>query len=383
MLLRSLGFSFALVSILPFSPVAAGAASFTGLGGLGVPPSSLAYGVSGDGTTAVGRSASGAGNGAFVWTASTGIQSIGDIPGGQFSSIAYDASGDGAVVVGQGNDAFFLNEAMMWTASTGATGLGFLPGGNSSQANAVSNDGTKIAGQTGAGRNEAFLWDATNGMQGLGDLPGGTTNSAGLDISGDGSTVVGRSNGANGVEAFRWNAIDGMQGLGDLPGGSSSSFASGVSADGSVVVGRGSSASGFEAFRWDAIGGLQGLGDLPGGSFFSEATDVSGDGSIVVGRSNGAAGQRAILWDAANGMRELSVVLAVLGIDLTGWTLTDISAISEDGLTIVGTGTNPSGFSEGFIAVIPEPGTAILMGFGLAGLAAGRRSRIQNPPGLR
>lgn len=260
------------------------------------------------------------------------------------------------------------------------TELGTLAGASSSQANAVSADGTKIVGQTGGTLNEAFIWDATNGMQGLGDLAGGTVNSQALDISADGSTVVGRGLSGNGLEAFVWDATNGMQGIGDLAGGGFSSFASAVSADGQVVVGRGSSASGLEAFLWDATNGMQGLGDLPGGSFFSEANDVSADGSVVVGRGSSAAGQRAIVWDATNGMRDLSVVLASLGIDLTGWTLTQATAISADGRTIVGVGTNPSGLTEGWIAVIPEPGTALLLGLGLAGLAtrrpAARRSRI-------
>jgi uncharacterized membrane protein len=370
--LRNLRILLVLVSSLLIVSGAANAASFTGIGGLST-SGSLAYGVSADGTTVVGRSASAAGQGSFLWTSSTGIQSIGDIPGGQFSSVAYDASGDGAVIVGQGNNPYYQNVAFVWTSSTGATDIGYLPGATSSQANGVSDDGTKVAGQTGGGLNEAFIWDSTNGMVGLGDLPGGTTNSAGFNISGDGSTVVGRSNSASGIEAFRWDSTNGMQGLGDLAGGGFSSFASGVSSDGSIIVGRGSSAGGFEAMIWDATNGMQGLGELPGGSFFSEAAAVSGNGGTVVGRSNSAAGRRAFIWDATNGMQEISVFLTTLGVNLAGWTLTDATAISDDGLTIVGVGTNPNGVVEGWVAVIPEPGTALLLGLGLAGLAGGKR----------
>src|SRR5262245_7893334 len=52
----------------------------------------------------------------------------------------------------------------------------------------------------------------------LGVLPGGT-NSYGLAISADGSTVVGESESSAGVRAFRWTAQHGMQDLGTLPGG--------------------------------------------------------------------------------------------------------------------------------------------------------------------
>ena len=211
-------------------------------------------------------------------------------------------------------------------------------------------------------------------MQGIGDLPGGQASSVANGVSGDGRVVVGEGNDAFfSNEAFIWDATNGMQGLGDLPGGSYSSFASGVSADGSVVVGRGTSASGGEAMIWDAINGLRGMGDLTGGRFLSQFNDVSANGSIVVGKGNGAAGERAVIWDATNGMQELSVFLNALGIDTTGWTLSEAAAISDDGLT-VGTGTNPNGLTEGWIAVIPEPGTALLMGLGLVGLASRCRS---------
>lgn len=373
MQLRKFQFLLMFVSSLVIAPIAAHSATFSGLGGLGSPITSFAFDVSADGSTAVGRNVTPAAQ-AFTWKSATGMQGIGDLPGGLFSSVANAASGDGSVVVGEGANAFFSTEAFRWDATNGMTGLGYLSGATTSRANGISSDGTKVVGQTGGGRNEAFVWDATNGMQGLGDLPGGSVSSIASDISADGSTIVGRGTSGSGVEAFVWDSTNGMQGLGDLPGGAYSSFASGVSANGSVVVGRGTSASGGEAMIWDAVNGLRGMGDLAGGRFLSQFNDVSANGSIVVGKGNGASGERAVIWDATNGMQELSVFLTALGLDLTGWTLSDAAAISDDGLTIVGTGTNPNGLTEGWIAVIPEPGTALLLGLGLAGLASRRRN---------
>jgi probable HAF family extracellular repeat protein len=167
-----------------------------------------------------------------------------------------------------------------------------------------------------------------------------------------------------------------MIGLGDLPGGVFDSFALAVSADGSTVVGRGWGASGEEAFRWTNGGGMVGLGDLPGGDMFeSEGLGVSADGATVVGTGYGDSGPEAFIWDAIHGMRELDVVLADLGLGpaLSGWHLTSATAISDDGLAIVGFGRNPSFQTEAWLVVIPEPGTASLIGVGLLTLAAARR----------
>ena len=151
--------------------------------------------------------------------------------------------------------------------------------------------------------------------------------------------------------------------------------ANAVSADGSVVVGWGDTPAGSkQAFRWTLGGGMVGLGDLSGGIFLSEATDVSADGAIVVGSSNSVLGTEAFIWDSTNGMQELDQVLVDLGLDLTGWTLEEARAISADGFTVVGYGTNPLGQTEAWIATIPEPSTALLLSLGLVGLSARRRA---------
>src|SRR5437868_8949206 len=74
------------------------------------------------------------------------------------------------------------------------TGLGVLPGGNSSQATAISADGTAVTGFSDTpGGPRAFRWTASGGMVGLGTLPQ-ATSSYGTGISGDGAVVVGYSN---------------------------------------------------------------------------------------------------------------------------------------------------------------------------------------------
>ena len=180
----------------------------------------------------------------------------------------------------------------------------------------------------------------------------------------------------SGLQAFRWAESGGIQGLGDLGGGANDAFESsalGVSADGTFVVGQGTIGSTDQAFLWTPTGGMIGLGDLGGGGR-SRAWDVSDEGSVIVGDADApGVGQRAFIWTASGGMQRLDVILAALGVDLGGWRLEEAVAVSADGLTIAGTGTNPSGDREAWMAVIPEPSTALLIGLGLT--AAGVRKR--------
>ena len=60
-------------------------------------------------------------------------------------------------------------------------------------------------------------------------------------------------------------------------------------------------------------------------------------------------------------MRSLKTVLAELGVATPGWTLRDAWDVTPDGMTIVGMGTNPTGFSEAFVAHVPEPATGLLV----------------------
>ena len=55
------------------------------------------------------------------------------------------------------------------------------------------------------------------------------------------------------------------------------------------------------------------------------------------------------------------------GLDLTGWQLYLATGVSDDGLTIVGYGHNPSGHGEAWIATIPEPATLSILA--LSGVA--------------
>ena len=53
------------------------------------------------------------------------------------------------------------------------------------------------------------------------------------------------------------------------------------------------------------------------------------------------------------------VIMNDYGLDLNGWSLWETTGVSADGCTIVGNGTNPSGYAEGWIAVLSEPLTPL------------------------
>jgi len=341
--------------------------SFQGIGGLAAGgSSSRVVGVSAGGDFVAGwgvsSNSSGAGpvtTAALRWTEQSGSLNLGDLPDKTVASEAAGISGDGSTVVGRGNVpkdlAAMGAEAFRWTSSTGIVGLGDLPGGKfTSFAAATSTDGSVIVGGSNSEfGSEAFRWTSATGMVGIGDLPDGSFASRAAGISGDGSVIVGTGSSSQGMEAFRWTSTTGMVGLGDLPGGVFGSSAADISADGHTIVGTGVSNSGVVAFRWTKTTGMQSLGDLRGGFVLSDAFGVSGDGSQVVGSSNSSEGAEAFVWDSVRGMRSVKDVLIHdynLGDSLADWQLQTATDISDDGMTLVGNGINPLGNREGWVA---------------------------------
>jgi len=356
------------------------AASFQGLGDLpGGITSSNAFALSADGLVVAGSSWSTSGNEAFRWTSGGGMVGLGDLPGGGFSSNVTAVSADGSVMVGR-SESGSGPEAFRWTAG-GMVGLGDLAGSSfASSANGVSADGSVVVGtgSSSLGASEAFTWISGGGMVGLGDLSSGPFKSDGTDISADGLVVVGQST----IEifpndppetfrsrAFRWTQADGMVDLGS-PAPGLHTLAQAVSADGSVIVGNTYDGLGLTMpFRWTEGSGIVLLDEPLGGDDLARPIDVSANGLAIVGQTFTNNGPEAVLWDHTNSVRYLQDILVNdLGLDLTGWTLASANAISDDGLTIVGWGTNPNGDEEAFIATLPEPGTVALIALGLPAL---------------
>lgn len=371
------GFAVTLIFCLHLSAEANGAAaSFQALGDLlGGGFSGSIGGISADGSVVVGTSESALGKEAFYWTQDTGVVGLGDLPGGDFDSGASMVSGDGSVIVGRASTASGY-ETFRWTIGTGMVGLGNLGAAAeySVSVRAMSDDGLTLVGsRKSAFVTEAFRYTEAGGMIGLGVLPEDDFEGAAFATSADGSVIAGTlsylepGNGYKTNRVFRWTEATGMVNL------LSNSVVSGISADGSTIVGWDIDFSGIYPFRW--VDGQGFLGMNPPGSAveFSIPFDLSADGSVVVGDNFVSGPPLAAIWDEVHGTRFLSDILTVdHGLDLTGWELSRIKGVSDDGLTVVGWGINPDGDTESFIATLPEPGVLMLMAVGTTVLL-GRR----------
>jgi probable HAF family extracellular repeat protein len=279
------------------------------------------------------------GDRAIRWTLAGGIQNLGVLSGGA-SSGASGISGSGAFIAG-GSGFDGGNHAFRWSVSDGVMAdIGELPGGSfhSSSGHAISTDGNTVVGNSySAIGYRAFRWRTVGGIESLGELPGGF-NSDARAVSADGSVVTGLADSPLGTRAFRWTSALGMQSLGIIPN-ASTSYGWAISADGGVIVGKCDPFGVTSAMRWTAATGMQSLGLLPG-SPYSSAQGVSADGSIVVGVSAlpGFSAYHGFMWTSALGMVDLNTYLPTLGLNLTGWTLSQAIAISADGTAITGHG---------------------------------------------
>jgi uncharacterized membrane protein len=198
----------------------------------------------------------------------------------------------------------------------------------------------------------------------LTDLVGGGMIESAHDISHDGKIIIGQARRDNGQTAiaYRWTDQTGAIELAKYPYGQANGALE-MNGDGSVVVGSLVLDGAEEAFRWTSQEGVVGLGHLPNhvDSIYagSRATAVTDDGKTIAGQESiGTYETEAFLWTEGRPMRPLAEVLAAdYGLDLSGWSLMSVSAMTPDGNVIVGQARHATlGDNIAFRVVVPEPG---------------------------
>jgi len=336
-------------------------ASFTGLGFLPGYTGSEAVAVSSDGRVVAGTAGTSARpSQAFRWTAQAGMVGLGFMAGGTYSA-ATGISADGSVVLANGDSASTPTTPprglFRWSAALGVVRLEAPSPASLCSGTGISGDGTVVVGTCfpGTSRNMAYRWTGSAPPVGLGQYGGGSSaESIAAAVSKDGSTIVGTGHPVL-AGAIVWGASGPATILGKLPG-DREGHGTAVARDGGTVVGYSVDSNQVSrGFRWTPARGMESLGPAPGGVIGTYPAGVSGDAQRVVGWGTTAAEDTALIWDSGHGWRTLAAaLLADYRTDVPGWTLKRATAISDDGLTIVGYGTNPGGQTEGWLVRLPN-----------------------------
>ena len=250
---------------MPGNPVAF---RWTKAGGLQSFPSTTEFpwsaqgGVSKDGSVIAVTAYGGAYARTFLWVGNE-VMALNTVPSGVTDSTAHAVSGDGSAVVGYNVLADGRLEAFRWTRLLGMRSLGALDTNSPlipqySMAYDVSNDGSVVVGHSSDPKasTQAFRWTEAGGIIGLGYPQGAFTSSAEA-VSADGSVIAGfaqydNGNGNTYDSAFRWTASKGMQAIPELTGFQS------MSADGKILFG----GSYLGGLRWTEKGGARRIHEI-------------------------------------------------------------------------------------------------------------------------
>ncbi len=164
---------------------------------------SVAFGLSNDGATVVGR----AEYSAFRWTEEDGMVLLEQEPD-PFVSMARDTSGNGTIVVGSSGSLNSTNKTTAWDGLSGEIELFVGSASTRSVVNDISPDGAIIVGGIGGlAQKMAFIEMITENLILLGGLrpkEGDNVSSDALGVSADGSVIAGSSDGIDGRRAVRW-----------------------------------------------------------------------------------------------------------------------------------------------------------------------------------
>jgi uncharacterized membrane protein len=199
--------------------------------------------------TADGKTVVGARGDPAFWSAENGWTVLGDLPIAtphydQVTGMGVAISGDGKTIVGQADYSPDFSPqpytAFRWTAELGMTDLGILPKFNTAEAEAVSYDGSVIAGRMGDSfLGFVFRWTAEGGAEQI-----GVDGHGAVVMSDDGATIAWPGSGGNYLAVKVWTRSQGVRSLYDILMDAGADIAGwklltvgGISADGRTFVG--------------------------------------------------------------------------------------------------------------------------------------------------
>lgn len=334
----------------------------------------------GVGITASGSSSDGSVVGAYVsgdcyymWTAATGVVSI----GGQRQGGVASVSGDGSRISGSSVGSDGLYQAGYYTVGSGGWttlgGIGSASGDSASSAWNISGDGKTVVGLGWVSDSSAHAVTSTASgtLSDLGSL-GGSSRANG--VSYNGSVVAGWVEQPDGEWTGSYWSNGVLHQMADADGNPLQQ-ANAVSGDGTWIVGNGNFS---QTWRYNTLTQqVEWLGDLNPSNNVQAATGVSADGRVIVGydRGFGPAGLgQGTIWIEGQGMLKLTAYVTSQGVDLGGRRLALPLGVSADGSTVFGVDNTGSGFVV-TLTPVPEPATyaSLLLGLGL--LAVYRRQR--------
>jgi uncharacterized membrane protein len=212
---------------------------------------------------------------------------------------------------------------------------------------ASSTNGLIATGSLQSSSNEnAGLWSNGSTPVSLANPPG-TLASAGLGMSADGSVIVGNliPDASFVRQGFRWTSASGTMTQVPLIAGSADANAIGVSADGNKVLVSTISAG---SYIWTVSLGTTASALTPVGGTDFNASAISADGTTVLGIST----LGVVLWNGGT-VTSLAAKLQGLNVDVGTFSLSNPTALSTNGKTVVGTGATIDGASQGYVVTLP------------------------------
>jgi hypothetical protein len=253
---------------------------------------------------------------AVYWTRQTGVVNLNppSVPGA-VSSVAVGVSSDGSVIVGNSLNQYGSHVGA-WICMPQSSRVLSMPNMALTRATCVSQDGLTVGGigVPAGGAYQSFVWTGADGFR---LIPWGTNYQTWLHgLSANGLKGAGSGSSAIGTWATYWGSTYvWCQNLGPIEG-RNGGFAFGISGDGSTIVGYIALGASGPAFVWSAADGMTVLGTAN-----AVLNTVSYDGRIAAGTN--------LVWVKGAGAFTLNAYCLLHG--LSGAGIGEIVGMSANG----------------------------------------------------